>query len=193
MNKNGNVNFGNLKNVNFGNLKNVNFGTKSEKSLLTKFTVNELREYAMINGISSKDRSNKILSKDKLFQKIKNTLNAKRKELEEQYNVPFVHWNASDISTMKPYVFKRQFKQITTSDLLDALPEVDLPPSRRVGPQFSTVREIENPYQYVPGQRLPPGSKIIRKEEGMTKQQKTQIRREIKNQIDYLSDMLEKF
>lgn len=166
------------------------FGVKGESSVLSKFKVNELREYAMINGISPLDSKNKPLAKDKLFARIKSYFANKRKDLEENTGVMYTPWDITHISTMKPFAFKRVQTMITTQDLLDSLPDVPLPPSRRLGPSYTQMRMVPQE-EFVPQyRRMPPGSKVIRKETGMTKTEKTQMRRQIQSQIDDLSDLL---
>ena len=169
------------------------FGVKGESSVLSKIKVDNIREYAMINGISPKDNKGKLLSKDKLLSKIKSHFTKLRHQLEEQYQVPFEQWDISNILSMKPYKFERKFKQITTQDLLDSLPDVGLPPSRRIGPSFTKERQTDLLPEPIGMPRMPPGSKLIRKEEGLTKTQKTQVRKQIKDEIDRLSDLLEQF
>ena len=82
---------------------------------------------------------------------------------------------------------------IDMSDLLDTLPSV--PKKILSVSDYSKIREsdILNDKLILPSRRIPPGSKIIRKEEGLTKTQKTAVRKEIKQEIDRLSDLLEKF
>lgn len=174
----------------FGNNK---FGTKSEKSIITDFKVDTLREYAMINGISPKDSKGKMLSKEKLFSKIKNHFSKQQNELQEKFMVPYISWNASDINTMSPYIHKRRFQQISTADLLDALPDADIPPQRRVGPLFMIPQVRIEEVDKLPSGRIPAGSKVIRKEQGFTKQEKTKARKELISQVDDLSKMLASF
>ena len=75
-------------------------------------------------------------------------------------------------------------------DLFETLPTTD----KKSVYDYNKIRE-SNVLYYPESRsyRMPPGSKIIRKEEGLSKTQKTQIRREIKDEIDRLSDLLEQF
>lgn len=79
--------------------------------------------------------------------------------------------------------------QINMQDLFESLPVVYPKPTYN----YSKIRESDLYYPQSKSYRFPPGSKIIRKEEGLTKTQKTAIRKEIKNEIDKLSDLLEQF
>jgi hypothetical protein len=75
---------------------------------------------------------------------------------------------------------------------LESLPDVSARPSVQ-SYDYTKVRESD--VLYYPesrSHRLPAGSKEIHKERGMTKQQKTIVRRQIKNEIDYLSEVLKK-
>lgn len=166
------------------------FGVKGETSILSKFKVNELREYAMINGISPLDSKKKPLAKDKLFARIKSNFANKKKELEQNTGVSYTPWDITHISTMKPFVFKRVQTMITTQDLLDSLPDVSLPPSRRTGPTYTQLRMIPQEEIIPQYRRMPPGSKVIRKETGMTKNEKIQVRKQIQSEIDDLSNLL---
>ena len=76
------------------------FGVKGDSSVLSKIKVEDIREYAMINGISPKDNKGKLLPKDKLFNKIKSFFTKKKKELENEYQVPFENWHVSNIYSM---------------------------------------------------------------------------------------------
>ena len=81
---------------------------------------------------------------------------------------------------------------INMSDLLESLPaDVPKPSSRMNDPYRVSQDPIEYPIGH--GYRFPPGSKVIRKEEGFTKTQKTAIRKEISSEIDRLADLLEQF
>jgi len=88
---------------------------------------------------------------------------------------------------MQPPV--RKESKITTQDLLDSLPYVPTPASRIKNTGFREQLD----YVPAPSHRFPPGSKNIRKETGLTRPQKTAIRREITNEIDRLSDLLKDF
>ena len=72
------------------------------------------------------------------------------------------------------------------SNLLDTLPQLE-----KKHMDYTKLRESDVlDSQVLNPHRFPPGSKIIRKEDGLSKQQKTVLRREIKNEIDYLSELL---
>jgi hypothetical protein len=72
------------------------------------------------------------------------------------------------------------------SSLLDTLPQLE-----QKHLDYTKLRESNVlDYNVTNPRRFPPGSKIIRKEDGLSKQQKTVLRREIKNEIDYLSELL---
>lgn len=81
--------------------------------------------------------------------------------------------------------YKRLNKPISIKSLLDALPEIQAPISRIKGP-YRVQDEIV--FQQ---KRMPPGSKIIRKEQGLSRSQKTELRNQITDEIDRLSDLLE--
>lgn len=86
--------------------------------------------------------------------------------------------------------------QIDMQDLFETLPDVPVRHTRPILPSYDYTKPRESDVLYYPemrSHRFPPGSKVIRKEEGMTKQQKTIVRRQIKNEIDYLSELLKKF
>lgn len=88
---------------------------------------------------------------------------------------------------------KKQSKYLDIGDLLDSLSDIDVSKPLKHN-DYSNIRNSD--VLYYPeyhSRRLPPGSKVIRKEEGLTKTQKTAVRREIKSEIDRLSEMLEQF
>ena len=87
-------------------------------------------------------------------------------------------------------LLKKEQKRFNMEDLFKTLPSVD----KKTKYDYSKIRDSDVLYYPEFKQhRMPPGSKIVRKEEGLSKTQKTQIRREIKNEIDKLSDLLEQF
>lgn len=84
-------------------------------------------------------------------------------------------------------------KYLDMQDLFKSLPDTSTPYVKQPD-KYAKYRESDVLYYpELQAHRLPPGSKIIRKEEGLTKTQKTQIRKEIKNEIDRLADLLEQF
>lgn len=86
-------------------------------------------------------------------------------------------------------LIEKEQKTYNMQNLLDTLPTVD----KKIEYDYSKMREsdaLSDYYSKLKHHRMPPGSKIVRKEQGLTKTQKTQIRREIKNEIDKLSDLL---
>ena len=170
------------------------FGVKTDKSLLSAIKVPQLREYAMINGISPMDKNGKLLSKDKLYNKIKKHFIDEKNLLENDYGIKFEKWNPTELSNMIPYVFERTFKQISTQELFDSLPEMELHPSRRQNQQQFKIPQnyYTSPHKLDISHRLPAGSKNIRKESGLTKSEKTKVRKELSQEIDYLSDLLSK-
>ena len=88
---------------------------------------------------------------------------------------------------------KNQSKYFDMGNLFDSLSDIDVSKQLKHN-DYSNIRNSD--VLYYPGfdsRRLPPGSKVIRKEEGLTKTQKTAVRKEIKNEIDKLSDLLEQF
>lgn len=93
----------------------------------------------------------------------------------------------NQIKNYRKLIDKEQ-KTYNMQNLLDALPTVD----KKIEYDYSKIREKDemSDYSKLKHYRMPPGSKIVRKEQGLTKTQKTQIRREIKNEIDKLSDLL---
>ena len=84
-------------------------------------------------------------------------------------------------------LIEEEQKRFYMQNLLDALPPV----GPKIKYDYSNYRETDVlDSREDKSRRMPPGSKIIRKEQGLTKTQKTQIRTEIKNEIDKLSDLL---
>lgn len=84
-------------------------------------------------------------------------------------------------------LIEEEQKRFYMQNLLDALPPV----GPKIKYDYSNYREGDVlDSREDKSRRMPPGSKIIRKEQGLTKTQKTQIRTEIKNEIDKLSDLL---
>ena len=172
------------------------FGVKAESTFISKFPVNDLRKYATLNSINIYDKKNKLIAKSALFTKIKAHFKKEQQKLEEAYGVKYLPWTINDmLNIVTPYVFVRAKTSISTQDLLDSLPEVELPQSRRISPAFK-VPQPDKPHEldvYVPHRRLPAGAKMIRKEEGMSKTEKTRVRKAIQAEIDYLSDLLDAF
>ena len=102
----------------------------------------------------------------------------------------------NQIKKYKQSIEKETKKKYDMQDLLKALPDISVPsvPSVKQPNMYDKYRESD--ILYYPefkSYRLAPSSKVIRKEEGLTKTQKTQIRKEIKNEIDRLADLLEQF
>lgn len=87
-------------------------------------------------------------------------------------------------------LIEKEQKRFDMQNLLETLPSVD----KKTKYDYSKTRDSDVLYYPEFKQhRMPPGSKIVRKEQGLSKTQKTQIRREIKNEIDNLSDLLKQF
>ncbi len=84
---------------------------------------------------------------------------------------------------------KRKETKIVMSDLFDELPQDAGVPITRL--KNEPYREYVE-FPIAPSHRLPAGSKEIRRERGLTKTQKTIIRRQIYNEIDYLAELLKK-
>ena len=137
--------------------------TKAERAYLNKVKKQDLINEASKLGLMIDEK----LTKDKIYNVIK--------KYKQELNP-------------KP----RKETKISMSDLLDDLPDV---PPRPVRPSYdySQMRETDLFGPELPSRRMPPGSKIIRKEQGLSKTQKTAVRREIKEEIDRLSDLLEAF
>lgn len=88
---------------------------------------------------------------------------------------------------------EKEKKYLDMQDLFKSLPDTYSPYVKQPD-KYAKYRESDILYYpELQARRLPPGSKIIRKEEGLTKTQKTEIRKEIKNEIDRLADLLEQF
>jgi hypothetical protein len=78
--------------------------------------------------------------------------------------------------------------EISMRSLFDSLPSVERVPLN----VLSDTKYRDTIYSpIVSSGRLPPGSKNILKEQGLTKTQKTIVRKEIKNEIDRLTELLE--
>lgn len=141
--------------------------TKAERTYLGKVKKQDLINEASKLGLMVDEK----LTKDKIFnviKKYKQQLNAERIKREKQE--------------------ERQRKMYEMSDLLDALPS-----HGPVGPSYnySQMRETDLFGPELPSRRMPPGSKIIRKEQGLTKTQKTKGRKELVKGVDDLSDLFQ--
>jgi hypothetical protein len=90
----------------------------------------------------------------------------------------------NQIKKQRQLIGKEQ-KRFNMDDLFETLPTIN----KKNKYDFSKIRESDLLYQpEIKYHRFPPGSKIDRKV--LTKTQKTQMRREIKDEIDKLSDLL---
>ena len=137
--------------------------TKTERTYLAKVKKQDLVNEALSLNLMIDEK----LTKDKIYNVIK--------KYKQELNP-------------KP----KKETQISMSDLLDDLPDVPARPVR-LSYDYSQMRETDHYGPVLPSRRMPPGSKVIRKEQGLTKTQKTAVRREIKEEIDRLSDLLEAF
>lgn len=146
--------------------------TKAERTYLGKVKKQDLINEASKLGLMIDEK----LTKDKIYnviKKYKQELNAEIKKREKQE--------------------EQQRKMYEMSDLLDALQDVPSRPVRPVRPSYaySKIRETDLFGPELPSRRMPPGSKVIRKEQGLTKTQKTQGRKEIVKGVDDLSDLFQ--
>ena len=171
--------YGNQFGNQFGNHFGNHFGAK--RGTLESMKKDELIQEARKYGVLVLDR------KKVTIKEIINKIKKKQKEIKDREK------REKELVELERLKREQEFLAYDTKGLLDSLSDVGpLVPqqSKRVGPQFQQFRQSPDLFAYNPTPRVPGGSKYIRKEEGLSKGQKTQLRKQIKAEIDDLSKLL---
>jgi len=161
------------------------FGAPTEQLLKKKHE--ELVLLAMnvygISPVELKQRNGKWKIKKDIVNIIKRKQNERRKELNERSK----RLEAERVAT------ERATLGISVSELLEALPVTRPRPDTVPLNAPIEYRQRQEDYEHS-SKRLPAGSKVIRKEPvGLTNKQKSEIRKGIREEIDRLSELLERF
>jgi hypothetical protein len=149
------------------------FGAK--RGYLESMTKDQLVQEARKYGILVLDRKN--VTKKEIINKIKK----KEKEIKDREK------REKELVELERIKREQEFLAYDTKGLLDALGDVGplVPqPSKRVGPQFQQFRPSPDLFAYNPTPRTPGGSKDNRGEKGLSKIEKTRLRKQIKEEIE---------